>query len=397
MMRYIFNLAVRWEVCALQGSRAKGHMELKFNVKKYYSFAELAERWQCTTKDLIEPIIDGELVASFYLQGGFYAPWQLALNAEGNTFAEPMEDWPVTRIIKPSKPPCDSGVVISSDVLSDDEALPPLKKLEELSTEPGRKLNKFFPSARVPINSDAFDNDDSAFLLSLDENNFSDTPTGDGFRQWINGFQYLILPRRLDAWDCEFHHFADTPTGHKLGDTCFALEQRMVIDDVFTNGVVMAEEVARVEGFESVSGSLTSKACVGEVSHKAITTGGAESQKPPETSTIMMEQTPAKTEPLVNWRHRIQAEAWEHWLRLRASGCNPSVYSICDDMAKWCIKNDIKGGKNKNPSSGTIRNVVLDAGHWTPPPHSVEAAKKYIEEIAQTAQTAQTEVAQISK
>ena len=36
-----------------------------------------------------------------------------------------------------------------------------------------------------------------------------------------------------------------------------------------------------------------------------------------------------------NWRMQIQAEAYELWLRFRANGCNPSVYSICDDMAAW--------------------------------------------------------------
>ncbi len=100
------------------------------------------------------------------------------------------------------------------------------------------------------------------------------------------------------------------------------------------------------------------------------------------------------SEPLTNWRHRIQAEAWEHWLRLRASGCNPSVHSICDHMAEWCIAQNIIGGKNQHPRAGTIRNAVLGAGHWKPPHHSVAAAQEY---IAQIAQTAQTEVAQIAQ
>ena len=110
-------------------------------------------------------------------------------------------------------------------------------------------------------------------------------------------------------------------------------------------------------------------------------------------------QTAATTEPVVtegvsggevtapNWRMQIQAEAYELWIRFRAKGCNPSVYSICDDMAVWCIRKNIKGGKGKNPRAGTIRNTVLGAGHWTPPPHSVEQAKKYVEQIARTAQT----------
>lgn len=94
-----------------------------------------------------------------------------------------------------------------------------------------------------------------------------------------------------------------------------------------------------------------------------------------------------------DWRMQIQAEAYERWLRLRASGCNPTVHSICDDIAKWCIEQNIKGGKGQNPRAGTIRNTVLGAGHWTPPHHSVAEAKKH---VAQIARTAQTQVAQIS-
>ena len=88
---------------------------------------------------------------------------------------------------------------------------------------------------------------------------------------------------------------------------------------------------------------------------------------------------------VTNWRHRVQAEAYEHWLRLRASGCNPSVNSICPDMAKWCIDNNIKGDKGQNPRAGTIRNAVLGGSSgWVPPHHSIAEAKKYIAQIAQT-------------
>lgn len=94
-----------------------------------------------------------------------------------------------------------------------------------------------------------------------------------------------------------------------------------------------------------------------------------------------------------DWRMQIQAEAYARWLRLRASGCNPTVHSICDDIAKWCIEQNIKGGKGQNPRAGTIRNTVLGAGHWTPPHHSVAEAKQ----VAQIARTAQTQVAQIAR
>jgi hypothetical protein len=115
---------------------------------------------------------------------------------------------------------------------------------------------------------------------------------------------------------------------------------------------------------------------------------------PPELEVLAIEsmQTQATVEPASdgpaptkpNWRHQIQAEAREHWLRLRASRCNPSIYSICGDMAKWCADNEIKGDKGQDPKAGTIRNTVLGGGHWTPPHHSVAEAKKYVAQIAQT-------------
>jgi hypothetical protein len=105
-------------------------------------------------------------------------------------------------------------------------------------------------------------------------------------------------------------------------------------------------------------------------------------------------QTPAPAPAKViphHWRHQVQIEATEHWIRLRASNANPSVNGICEWMAKWCIENDIKGGKNQNPRAGTLRNTVLGAGHWTPPNLTVQQAKEHVARIAQTkaAQTAQ--------
>lgn len=87
-----------------------------------------------------------------------------------------------------------------------------------------------------------------------------------------------------------------------------------------------------------------------------------------------------------NWRMRIQTEAWEHWLRLRSTGCNPSVHSICEDLARWCITNDVRGDLNQNPRAGTIRNTVLGARHWDPPQHSVEKAREHVSRVAQVAQ-----------
>lgn len=95
----------------------------------------------------------------------------------------------------------------------------------------------------------------------------------------------------------------------------------------------------------------------------------------------------------MNWRHAIQAEAYEHWIRLRASGCNPSVNSICEDMATWCQKHDVRGGKGQNPRAGTIRNTVLGAGHWSPPNLSIAQAKEHVAQIARTAQSSAAQTA----
>ena len=119
----------------------------------------------------------------------------------------------------------------------------------------------------------------------------------------------------------------------------------------------------------------------------------------PEPQAMTPSPTPVETvgasgDVEADWRMQIQAEAYELWLRLRASGCNPTVYSICEDMAAWCIKQDIKGGKGQNPRAGTIRNSVLGGVHWKPPHHSVEQAKKHVAQIAQTAQTKVAQTAQ---
>jgi len=96
----------------------------------------------------------------------------------------------------------------------------------------------------------------------------------------------------------------------------------------------------------------------------------------------------ADMKPPTNYRHLIQEEAYQHWIRLRAMGCNPSVHSICGDMAKWCIDKNIRGGKGQNPRAGTIRNTILGGSSgWEPPDHSIEQAKKYVAELARTAQT----------
>lgn len=88
-------------------------------------------------------------------------------------------------------------------------------------------------------------------------------------------------------------------------------------------------------------------------------------------------------------RMRIQAEAFEHWIRLKASGANPTINSICDGMAKWCADNDVTTHTGVTPRSGTIRNTILGGSSgWTPPTHSRDQAKAHVEQLAQVAQQA---------
>lgn len=90
-------------------------------------------------------------------------------------------------------------------------------------------------------------------------------------------------------------------------------------------------------------------------------------------------QVSGTPKPAKDWRFEVQEEAYKLWIRLRAAGCNPSINSICQPLADWCIQKDIRGGKGQNPTAGTIRNAVLGAGKWTPPELSVAAAKQHLE------------------
>lgn len=92
-----------------------------------------------------------------------------------------------------------------------------------------------------------------------------------------------------------------------------------------------------------------------------------------------------------NWKMLIQAEAAELFLRLLASGANPTPHSLVKPMAKWCRDNEIKTDGNINPSEGYIRTHVLGGFHWTPPTMNREQAKKHV------AQVAQTKVAQVAQ
>jgi len=101
---------------------------------------------------------------------------------------------------------------------------------------------------------------------------------------------------------------------------------------------------------------------------------------PTEAQPSKLDSIPVKDKN--HWRHLVQTEAYEYWLRLLAAGANPTVNSISRRMAIWCVDNNIRGNKNQFPAAGTIRNAVLGAGHWTPPVHSRVMAKKHVAQNA---------------
>ncbi len=68
-----------------------------------------------------------------------------------------------------------------------------------------------------------------------------------------------------------------------------------------------------------------------------------------------------------SWKHLIQIEATRKFIALRASGANPTVASITEDLAKWCRIQNIKTDGGIYPTGNYIRTHVLGGKHWTPP------------------------------
>lgn len=109
---------------------------------------------------------------------------------------------------------------------------------------------------------------------------------------------------------------------------------------------------------------------------------------------VAASDSPEPLPAVANWKMRIQAEATELFLRLLASGANPTPHSLVKPMAQWCRDNEIRTDGNINPSEGYIRTHVLGGGHWTAPTMTREQAKEH---VAQAAQVAQTKVAQVAQ
>lgn len=86
-------------------------------------------------------------------------------------------------------------------------------------------------------------------------------------------------------------------------------------------------------------------------------------------------------------RMKIQAEAYEYWIQLKATGANPTIHSICDHMARWCAGNGVTTNTGVSPRPGTIRNTILGGSSgWVPPTHSRDQAKAHVAQLAQVAQ-----------
>lgn len=96
---------------------------------------------------------------------------------------------------------------------------------------------------------------------------------------------------------------------------------------------------------------------------------------------------PSPTVAKPDGRMKIQAEAYEHWIRLKASGANPTINSICESLARWCADNGVTTQTGVTPRAGTIRNTILGGNSgWVPPAHSRDQAKAHVAQLAQVAQ-----------
>ena len=70
-------------------------------------------------------------------------------------------------------------------------------------------------------------------------------------RGWLSGFHYLVLPTRTSGNHCEFRFAAKFPSGFDLGDLVYELEASIGIDELISNGFVMAVELDRFVALRS--------------------------------------------------------------------------------------------------------------------------------------------------
>lgn len=74
-----------------------------------------------------------------------------------------------------------------------------------------------------------------------------------------------------------------------------------------------------------------------------------------------------KDESPENWKMRVQEEAAKRWRNLRQSNCNPTPYSLKDELAKWCKEKNIFTKQGINPNPEYIYRHVINSRNWTPP------------------------------
>lgn len=78
--------------------------------------------------------------------------------------------------------------------------------------------------------------------------------------------------------------------------------------------------------------------------------------------------TPSDQIPTTNWILKVQAEAAQHWKRLKVLNCNPTRNNIKGDLAKWCRDNNVKTSSGIFPSDEYIYRHAIRSAIWEPPP-----------------------------
>ena len=69
--------------------------------------------------------------------------------------------------------------------------------------------------------------------------------------------------------------------------------------------------------------------------------------------------------PLDHWKLRIQRQACLVWQRVFDYGGTPSVSNTKNEIAKWCVDNDVRTDSgNVHPTAEYIRTHVLSSNHW---------------------------------
>jgi hypothetical protein len=125
---------------------------------------------------------------------------------------------------------------------------------------------------------------------------------------------------------------------------------------------------------ESVANFIAKLNSIGGAAHSDADVAAPASPTPLPLDAEQVRHAPAEeqelgaTEPNAeNWKMRIQAEATSMIQRGREHGAQPTVYSIIGDLARWCVKNNVRTANGIHPSAGYIRAHVLSSKYWKAP------------------------------